>query len=73
MDREFYYNIPPFLNDEEIHEIWEIVGNALHRGGYDGDNGELSIRVYDSELNSVIDEPLKEVSHVHRRKDLDLL
>ena len=47
---QHYYNVAGFLNDKEVHKIWEIVGNALERQGYNADNGELSIRVYDDEL-----------------------
>ena len=47
---QHYYNVAGFLNDKEVHKIWEIVGNALERQGYNVDNGELSIRVYDDEL-----------------------
>ena len=37
-----------FLNDLELHQIWEIVGKACDRENIDttGDQ-ELSIRVYD--------------------------
>ena len=50
-DREFYYNMAVYLNDEEIHKIWGIVGEALDRHNYtDHHMGELSIRVYDSSL-----------------------
>jgi len=50
-DREFYYNMAVYLDDKEIHEIWQIVGKALDRHNYtDHHMGELSIRVYDSSL-----------------------
>ena len=40
-----------YLDDKEIHEIWQIVGKALDRHNYtDHHMGELSIRVYDSSL-----------------------
>ena len=40
-----------YLNDKEIHEIWQICGKALDRNNYkDHHMGELSIRVYDSSL-----------------------
>ena len=38
------------LTDNEVHEIWEIVGNALDRNGFKDADGELSIRVSYSEL-----------------------
>ena len=47
---QHYYNICGFLEDQEIHKIWNIIDNALERQGYNADNGELSIRVYDDEL-----------------------
>ena len=47
---DYYYNVAGFLNDEEVHKVWNIVGDALERQGYNVDNGELSIRVYDEEL-----------------------
>ena len=50
-----YYNLAGFLNDEEVHKVWNIVGNALERQGYNVDNGELSIRVYDEELTENIE------------------
>ena len=50
-----YYNVAGFLNDEEVHKVWNIVGNALERQGYNVDNGELSIRVYDEELTENIE------------------
>ena len=36
--------------DEEVHKVWEIVGNALDRNGFVDADGELSIRVYDETL-----------------------
>ena len=52
---DYYYNVAGFLNDEEVHKVWNIVGNALERQGYNVDNGELSIRVYDEELTENIE------------------
>ena len=45
---EVYYNMTSFLNDEEVHQIWSIVGKACDRNNIDtsGDQ-ELSVRVYD--------------------------
>ena len=54
-DREHYYNICGFLNDQEIHKIWNIIDNALERQGFNADNGELSIRVYDEELTENVE------------------
>ena len=30
-NRTYYYSIGGMLTDEEVHQIWEIVGNALDR------------------------------------------
>ena len=49
------------MTDEEIHTVWEIVGNALDRNGFVEADGELSIRVYDETLKrnvKVIDRSL---------------
>ena len=48
--RTFYYSIGSMLTDEEVHKVWEIVGNALDRNGFIDADGELSIRVYDETL-----------------------
>jgi hypothetical protein len=51
------------LTDEEVHQVWEIVGNALDRNGFTDADGELSIRVYDETLKknvtNVIDKSLE--------------
>ena len=47
MKRTHYYSIGSMLTDEEVHQVWEIVGNALDRNGFVDADGELSIRVYD--------------------------
>ena len=49
-NRTHYYSICGMLTDEEVHQIWEIVGNALDRNGFVDADGELSIRVYDETL-----------------------
>jgi len=48
--RTHFYSIAGMLTDEEVHKIWEIVGNALDRNGFVDADGELSIRVYDETL-----------------------
>ena len=48
--RTHYYSIASMLTDEEVHQVWEIVGNALDRNGFVDADGELSIRVYDETL-----------------------
>ena len=45
---EVYYNMVDFLDDAEVHQIWEIVGKALDRNNIvTSDNESLSVRVYD--------------------------
>ena len=48
--RTHVYSIVGMLTDEEVHKVWEIVGNALDRNGFIDADGELSIRVYDETL-----------------------
>ena len=67
-----YYNVAGFLNDEEVHKVWNIVGNALERQGYNVDNGELSIRVYDEELTENIEHCDDDyLSSLSEGKDID--
>ena len=100
-DKEHYYAVQSFLEDDELHKIWNIIEIAMNREGYDVSNAELSMRLYDSELEENIEYDMenllssqsegkdygskvdalvdsmgvtdKEVSPIHRRKDLDLL
>ena len=61
-NRTHYYIICGMLTDEEVHQIWEIVGNALDRNGFVDADGELSIRVYDETLKKnvkVLDKSLE--------------
>ena len=99
--REHYYAVQSFLNDKELTEVWDIVEKAMNRQGYDVSNSELSLRLYDQELEDNIEHDMedylssqsegkdygskvdalvdsmgvtdKEVSTIHRRKDMDLL
>ena len=48
--RTHFYSICSMMTDEEVHQVWEIVGNALDRNGFVDADGELSIRVYDETL-----------------------
>ena len=61
--RPHFYSIGSMLTDEEVHKVWEIVGNALDRNGFKDADGELSIRVYDETLKknvvNVIDKSLE--------------
>ena len=101
-DSEHYYAVQTFLDDDELCKIWNIIEIAMNREGYDIENAELSMRLYDSELEENIEHDYmaeyldslsegkdygskvdalvdsmgvtdKEVSPIHRRKDLDLL
>ena len=102
-DTEHYYAVQTFLEDDELCKIWNIIEIAMNREGYDVENAELSMRLYDSELeeniecdmenllgslsegkdadygskvDALVDSMVvtdKEVSPIHRRKDLDLL
>ena len=49
-DSEHYYEVHTFLEDDELHKIWNIIEIALNRQGYDISNAELSMRLYDDEL-----------------------
>ena len=97
-DSEHYYAVQTFLDDDELCKIWNIIEIAMNREGYDVSNAELSMRLYDSELEENIEHDYldslsegkdygskvdalvdsmgvtdKEVSPIHRRKDMDLL
>ena len=87
-DTEHYYAVQTFLEDDELHDIWNIVEKAMNREGYDVSNSELSMRLYDSELEENIehdmenllsslsegkDQPVEKVAQGHVRKDLDSL
>ena len=99
-DTEHYYAVQSFLEDDELCKIWNIIEIAMNREGYDVENAELSMRLYDSELEENIEHDYldslsegkdvdygskvdalvdsmgvtdKEVSPIHRRKDMDLL
>ena len=53
---EVYYNMVDFLDDSEVHQIWEIVGKALDRAGVElSQDAELSIRIYDDEYEGDFD------------------
>ena len=61
--RPHFYSIGSMMTDEEVHQVWEIVGKALDRNGFTDADGELSIRVYDETLKknvvNVIDKSLE--------------
>ena len=58
-DTEHYYALCTFLEDDELHEIWNIVEKAMNRHGYDVSNSELSMRLYDSELEENIEHDME--------------
>ena len=54
-DTEHYYNVHTFLEDDELHKIWNIIEIAMNREGYDVSNAELSMRLYDDELTENVE------------------
>ena len=54
-DREHFYAVQSFLEDDELHKIWNIIEIAMNRAGYDISNSELSMRLYDNELEDNIE------------------
>ena len=54
-DTEHYYAVQTFLDDDELIKIWNIIEIAMNREGYDVENAELSMRLYDSELEQNIE------------------
>ena len=54
-DSEHYYNVHTFLEDDELYKILNIIEIAMNRAGYDVSNAELSMRLYDNELEDNIE------------------
>ena len=54
-DSEHFYAVQTFLDDDELCKIWNIIEIAMNREGYDIENAELSMRLYDSELEENIE------------------
>ena len=54
-DREHYYAVQSFLEDDELCKIWNIIEIAMNREGYDVSNAELSMRLYDDELTQNVE------------------
>ena len=54
-DTEHYYAVQSFLDDDELCKIWNIIEIAMNREGYDVENAELSMRLYDNELTENIE------------------
>ncbi len=59
-DSEHYYLVQTFLEDDELRKIWDIIEIAMNRKGYDVSNSELSIRLYDDELEENIEHDMEE-------------
>ena len=55
MTNEHYYAVQTFLEDDELHKIWNIIEIAMNREGYDVSNSELSLRLFDSELTENVE------------------
>ena len=58
-DTEHYYALHTFLEDDELCKIWNIIEIAMNREGYDVSNAELSMRLYDSELEENIEHDME--------------
>ena len=59
-DTEHYYALHTFLEDDELHSIWNIVEKAMNRHGFDVSNSELSMRLYDQELEENIEHDMED-------------
>ena len=55
-NQEHYWNLCGFLSDKEIHQVFDIIDNALDRAGWVGmtNDAELSMRLYDPNLKQNI-------------------
>ena len=58
-DTAHYYAVQTFLEDDELYKIWNIIEIAMNREGYDVENAELSMRLYDSELTENIEHDME--------------
>ena len=56
---EHYYAVQTFLADDELCKIWNIIEIAMNREGYDVENAELSMRLYDSELTEDVESDME--------------
>ena len=72
-DTEHYYALHTFLEDDELHSIWNIVEKAMNRHGFDVSNSELSMRLYDQELEENIEHDMGDfLSSQSEGKDYDI-
>ena len=60
-DSEHYYAVQTFLEDDELCKIWNIIEIAMNREGYDISNAELSMRLYDNELEENIEHDMEHI------------
>ena len=73
-DTEHYYAVQTFLEDDELHKIWNIVEKAMNRQGYDVSNSELSLRLYDQEMEENFEHDMEDfLSSQSEGKDYDLV
>ena len=71
-DKQHYYAVQSFLEDDELCKIWNIIEIAMNREGYDVENAELSMRLYDSELEENIEYDMENLlSSQSEGKDFD--
>ena len=56
---EKFYAVQSFLEDDELHKIWNIIEIAMEREGYDVQNAELSMRLYDDELTENVEHDME--------------
>ena len=69
---EHYYAVQSFLEDDELCKIWNIIEIAMNREGYDVENAELSMRLYDSELEENIENDMENLlGSQSEGKDID--
>ena len=69
---EHYYAVQTFLDDDELCKIWNIIEIAMNREGYDVENAELSMRLYDSELEENIEHDMENLlGSLSEGKDVD--
>ena len=52
----FFYYVG---EDDELCKIWNIIEIAMNREGYDVENAELSMRLYDSELTENVEHDME--------------
>ena len=79
-----YINFSSVIPDKDLHPITKLIWEALDKQNIlTSDDAELSIRIYDdSDLGEYYNsqsegkdqpQPVKKVSQVHERRDLDAL